>query len=330
MEAKIQSELPRGEDWRYEPKWDGFRAVMFRDHDVVQLYSRNQLNLTRYFPELLAPLRALRPKQVVLDGEIVIFGGVGLDFEALLQRIHPAASRVERLAQESPAAFVAFDVLADADQDWRPRPLQERRRRLQSLLRGVAPAVYLSPVTDQMETALRWLDTFDGAGLDGLVAKRAGDRYQDGRRAMIKVKQKRTADCVVGGFRWSQDGKTVGSLLLGVYRGKTLHYIGHTSSFSASDRRALLKTFAPLRGGTSFGGGRSPGGPSRWTQGRDTEWEPLKPELVCEVAFDRMLGDRFRHGVRFLRWRPDKAPRQCTFAQLKASAGAELAQLFSG
>ncbi len=328
MEARISGQLPTGPGWQYEPKWDGFRAVAFRDGDEVIINSRNQRPLARYFPELLPALRTIQPDRVVLDGEVVIFMEGGMEFETLQLRLHPAASRVERLAREIPASFVAFDVLADGNEDLRQRPLGERRRRLERLLRKAKPPIYLSPVTADPKVALEWLERYDGAGLDGIVAKRIAESYKAGERAMIKVKKQRTADCVVGGFRWSSNAKSVGSLLLGVYRGKTLHFVGHTSGFSDAERRELVDTLKPLMGGTSFGEGRAPGGPSRWATERTTEWEPLRPKLVCEVAFDRMINDRFRHGVRFLRWRPDKRPRDCTFDQLEAVAGVGLQQLF--
>lgn len=329
MEARVQGQLPVGPGWQYEPKWDGFRALAFRDGDEVIINSRNQRPLTRYFPELVPALRAIDPKRIVLDGEVVIFVDTGMDFETLQLRLHPAASRVERLAREIPASFVAFDVLADGEEDLRQKPLRERRSRLEQLLRSARPPVHLSPITDDPKLALGWLQRYDGAGLDGLVAKRVDETYKAGERAMIKVKQQRTVDCVVGGFRWSSNAKTIGSLLLGVYRGKTLHYIGHTSGFSEEERRALVDVLRPLMGGTSFGEGRAPGGPSRWATERTTEWEPLRPELVCEVAFDRMINGRFRHGVGFLRWRPDKRPEECTFEQLQANADVDLQQLFS-
>jgi ATP-dependent DNA ligase len=269
MEAKIQSDLPRGPGWQYEPKWDGFRALAFRDGDEVLVFSRNQRPLTRYFPELVPALRGIAPQRIVLDAEIVIFTGKGTDFDAMLMRIHPASSRIQMLAAQ-----------------------------------------------------------YDGTGLDGIVAKRLDDVYHPGERAMVKVKQQRTADCVVGGFRWGKDGKRVGSLLLGVYDGRHLEYIGHTSSFDDETRHDLVKLLEPHRGASDFGEGRTPGGPSRWATERSMEWEPLRPELVCEVAFDRLESGRFRHGVRFVRWRPDKSPHECTYAALKREASVELTNLF--
>jgi len=329
MEAKVQSELPRGDAWQYEPKWDGFRAVAFKDGDEVVIHSRNQKPLTRYFPELVPALQKIKPKRAVLDGEIVIFTGFGTDFDAMTLRIHPAASRVNMLAAEQPSTYIAFDLLADGDESLIEVPLKTRRQRLEKLLGPKPGSIYLSPVTRDHEVAINWLKEYRGTGLDGIVAKRIESIYKPGERAMIKVKEQRTADCVVGGFRWGNDGKRVGSLLLGVYDGKTLQYIGHTSGFDDAQRRELVAMLEPLRGGTSFEGGRAPGGPSRWSTDRDLAWEPLRPELVCEVAFDRLENGRFRHGVGFVRWRPDKNPRSCTLAQLKAEASVELKKLFA-
>jgi len=329
MEAKVQAELPRGDAWQYEPKWDGFRAVVFKDGDEVVVHSRNARPLTRYFPELVPAVQALKPKRVVLDGEIVIFTGWGTDFEAMQLRIHPAASRVNMLAKEQPSTLIAFDLLADGDASLLERPLRERRQRLEQLLGTKPGTVYLSPVTRDREVAIGWLKEYRGTGLDGIVAKRVEGVYKPGERAMIKVKEQRTADVVVGGFRWGNDGRRVGSLLLGVYEGDNFEFVGHTSGFDDSERRDLVKLLEPLRSGTSFGGGRMPGGPSRWSQGRELDWEPVRPELVCEVAFDRLEGHRFRHGVGFVRWRPDKEPKSCTLAQLKAEASVQLRTLFS-
>jgi ATP-dependent DNA ligase len=329
MEAKVQPELPHGDAWQYEPKWDGFRAVAFKDGDEVIIHSRNAKPLTRYFPELVPAIQKIKPQRVVLDGEIVIFTGYGTDFEAMQLRIHPAASRVNMLAREQPSTYIAFDLLADGETSLLDTPLRERRRRLEQLLGPKPETIRLSPVTRDREVALDWLKEYRGTGLDGIVAKRVEGVYKPGERAMIKVKEHRTADCVVAGFRWGNDGKRVGSLLLGVYRGKALEYVGHTSGFDDTERRDLLKILEPYRGGTSFQGGRAPGGPSRWSQGRDLDWEPLRPELVCEVAFDRLENDHFRHGVGFVRWRPDKAPKSCTIEQLRAEASVELVKLFA-
>jgi ATP-dependent DNA ligase len=266
---------------------------------------------------------------VVLDGEIVIFSGYGTDFEAMQLRIHPAASRVNMLAQDQPSTYIAFDLLAEGDESLLDRPLRERRQRLEKLLGPKPASIYLSPVSRDRDLAISWLTEYRGTGLDGIVAKRIEGIYKPGERAMIKVKEQRTADVVVGGFRWGSDGKRVGSLLLGVYRGKTFEFVGHTSGFDDAQRRDLVAMLEPLRDETSFVGGRAPGGPSRWSQERDLAWEPLRPELVCEVAFDRLENGRFRHGVGFVRWRPDKNPTSCTLAQLKAEAKVELKKLFA-
>jgi ATP-dependent DNA ligase len=329
MEAKVQAALPHGDAWQYEPKWDGFRAVAFKDGDEIIIHSRNAKPLTRYFPELVPAIQKIKPKRAVLDGEIVIFTGYGTDFDAMTLRIHPAASRVNMLAKEQPSTYITFDLLAEGDESLLDTPLRQRRRRLEQLLGPKPETIRLSPVTRDREVALGWLKEYRGTGLDGIVAKRLESVYKPGERAMIKVKEQRTADCVVGGFRWGNDGERVGSLLLGVYRGKTLEYVGHTSGFDDAERRDLLKILEPYRGGTSFEGGRAPGGPSRWSQGRELDWEPLRPELVCEVAFDRLENDRFRHGVGFVRWRPDKSPKSCTLEQLRAEASVELVKLFA-
>lgn len=329
MEAKVQSELPRSEAWQYEPKWDGFRAVAFKDGDEVVIHSRNARPLTRYFPELVPALQKIKPKRAVLDGEIVIFSGHGTDFDAMQLRIHPAASRVNMLAGEMPSTYIAFDLLADGDESLLDRPLKERRQRLEKLLGPKPQSIRISPTTKDRDVALGWLKEYRGTGLDGIVAKRVDGVYKPGERAMVKVKEQRTADVVVGGFRWGNDGKRIGSLLLGVYQGKNFVFVGHTSGFDDTERRDLVKVLEPLRSGTSFGGGRAPGGPSRWSQGRDLDWEPVRPELVCEVSFDRLENHRFRHGVGFKRWRPDKSPKSCTMAQLKAVASVELVNLFA-
>jgi ATP-dependent DNA ligase len=329
MEAKVQAELPHGDAWQYEPKWDGFRAVVFKDGDEIVIHSRNSKPLTRYFPELVPAVQQIKPERVVLDGEIVIFTGFGTDFDAMTLRIHPAASRVNMLAKEQPSTLITFDLLAEGEVSLLDRPLKERRQRLEQLLKTSSGSVYISPVTRDREVAIGWLKEYRGTGLDGIVAKRVEGVYKPGERAMIKVKEQRTADVVVGGFRWGNDGKRVGSLLLGVYRDDTFEFVGHTSGFDDTERRDLVKLLEPLRGGTSFGAGRAPGGQSRWSQGRDMDWEPVRPELVCEVSFDRLENSRFRHGVGFVRWRPDKDPRSCTMAQLKAEASVELRKLFA-
>ncbi len=336
MLAKLQPDIPEGEGWLYEPKWDGFRALVFRDGDKTTLISRDQRPFERYFPELISCLEEALPQSCVVDGEIVIAGKESLDFGALLLRIHPAASRVQLLANESPSSFVAFDLLALDIADLRETPLTDRRARLAQALEGgalparasrqdvmqalrPAPKVVLTPHTDDPREARRWFEIYEGAGLDGVIAKRHNLLYLPGKREMVKVKHKRTADCVIGGYRLSKSGDGIGSLLLGLYdEAGSLHYVGHTSSFKAAERRQILAELKSLEGGSSFGQGRTPGGPSRWTGKRDVSWVPLAPELVCEVSFDHMQGDRFRHAATFLRWRSDKKPKECTFEQIRS------------
>jgi ATP-dependent DNA ligase len=341
MLAKLARELPVGDNMFYEPKWDGFRCIVFRSGDEVELGSRNEKPLTRYFPELLEPMRRQLPDPCVLDGEIVIASGGGLDFEALLQRVHPAESRVRLLAETTPASFVAFDALG-LDRDLRAEPFEERRRLLESAMAGVEPPLFVTPATRSTEVAMDWFSRFEGAGLDGVVAKRAEDPYREGERVMVKVKHERTADCVVGGFRWHKTDGQVGSLLLGLFdESRKLHHVGVCSSFTAARRRELVDELAPFRPGSAetesaephpwvgaWEGTRMPGGQSRWTGGRDLSWEVLRPELVCEVAYDHLQGDRFRHATNFRRWRPDRAPESCTYAQLESVAPAELSDLF--
>jgi ATP-dependent DNA ligase len=343
MLAKLAHELPAGEGWLFEPKWDGFRAIVFRDGDRVYLQSRDLKPLDRYFPELLAPLRAALPERAVVDGEIVIAAEDGLDFDALQMRLHPAASRVARLAAETPSSFVAFDLLAEGDQDLRERPQSERRARLETALARAGGQVHLTPSTRDRAVAQDWFHRFEGAGLDGVVAKHESTTYQPGKRVMIKVKHTRTADCVVGGFRWhkSGPGELVGSLLLGLYdEAGALHHVGFTSSFTAVARRQLAKELAPLRqdaleahpwrewGGADEGAVRMPGAASRWNQGKDLSWEPVRIERVCEVAYDHLQGDRFRHAATFRRWRPDKRPADCRYDQLEVTPPAELTEIF--
>jgi ATP-dependent DNA ligase len=347
MLAKAADALPEGEGWLYEPKWDGFRAIVFRDGDETYIQSRDLKPLNRYFPELEAPLLASLPERCVLDGEVVIAGDGGLQFEALLLRIHPAESRVRMLAEESPASFVAWDLLALDDQDLRSIPQGERRARLEAALTGAAPPVHLTPATTDRSLAADWFDRFEGAGLDGVVAKRLDGTYQPGKRAMLKIKHQRTADCVVAGFRWHKNGPGthVGSLLLGLYddQGK-LHHVGVTSSFTWDRRASILKELEPLRADGLDGhpwrewaewaeaaeanGQRLPGATSRWNRGKDLSWEPLRAELVVEVAYDHLQGDRFRHGTTFVRWRPDKRPEDCRYDQLEETAAFELAKIF--
>jgi ATP-dependent DNA ligase len=343
MLAKLSRELPEGPGYLYEPKWDGFRCIVFRDHDEVELGSRNERPLTRYFPELVTSLRDNLPDRCVLDGEIVIAGPDGLDFDALSQRIHPAESRVEMLARTTPASFVAFDALATGKDDLRARPYSDRRHTLEEALAGAQPPIHLTPVTENVATARDWFDRFEGAGLDGVVAKAADLHYQPGKRVMLKVKHERTADCVVAGFREHKEGGVVGSLLLGLFDGAgVLHHVGVASGFSVARRKAFVEEIAPYRkkaadhhpwivgGAHEHASGRIPGGPSRWNAGKDLSWEPLRPELVCEVAFDHLQDDRFRHATSFVRWRPDRQPASCTYEQLDAPVPAELREVFEG
>ncbi len=343
MLAKLADEVPAGDAFLYEPKWDGFRAIVFRGGSEVFIQSRDLRPLDRYFPELHDALLRHLPDGCVVDGEIVIATERGLDFDALQLRLHPAASRVAKLAHETPASFVAFDLLAVNGRDVRDRPQAERRGLLERTLEGVAAPVHLTPMTRDRSTAVDWLARFEGAGLDGVVAKFADAPYQPGRRAMIKVKHARTADCVVAGFRWYK-GTTdaVGSLLLGLYdeRG-TLHHVGVTSAFPMATRRDLARELQPLRknaldnhpwrdwaaeAGTA--GTRMPGGQSRWSGGKDLSWEPLRIERVCEVKYDHLQGNRFRHATIFLRWRPDRRPQDCRYDQLEVTTPYELARVF--
>ena len=321
MEAKAVAQIPSGAGWLYEPKWDGFRVLAFRDGDTVALQSKAGQPLTRYFPELVAGLLRLTPKTFVIDGEIVILENGKLSFDDLLMRIHPAESRVRKLAEQTPARILAFDLLVDdRGKDLTATPLSERRERLQSMLKGIrkTDVVEISPASRDRDEAQGWMKDYGKIGCDGVVAKLADEPYHSGDRdAMQKIKRLRTADCVVGGFRYaSGDSDKIGSLLLGLYddAGK-LDHVGFTSSFTAEERAGLTKIVEPLKGGSGFSG-RAPGGPSRWSTERTGEWEPLKPELVCEVRYDHFSGGRFRHGTKLLRWRPDKKPRQCTFDQL--------------
>jgi ATP-dependent DNA ligase len=351
MLAKAVDALPTDEGWLFEPKWDGFRAIVFRDGDEIFTQSRDLKPLDRYFPEIADPLRAALPDRAVVDGEIVIATGGELDFEALLLRIHPADSRVRMLAAQNPASFVAWDLLAVGDEDLRKVPQGERRSRLVALLANVEAPVHLTPATTDRATAADWFERFEGAGLDGVIAKRLEAPYQPGKRAMLKIKHQRTADCVVAGFRWHKNGpKThVGSLLLGLFDddGK-LHHVGITSSFTWDKRAALAKELEPLRkdaladhpwgewaewakqGAADASGQRLPGATSRWNRGKDLSWEPLRAERVVEVAYDHLQGDRFRHGTTFKRWRPDKPPAACRYDQLEATAPYLIEQIFGG
>ena len=327
MLAKAQLTIPRDAGWLYEPKWDGFRALIFRDGDELRIDSRNALPLQRYFPELVEPLKAALPERCVVDGEIVIATPEGLAFDSLQLRLHPAESRVRMLAAQMPASVVLFDMLALADDDLRSRPLHERRALLLSTVNATT-TIGITPQTESPDEATQWFERYEGAGLDGVVAKpREGD-YRHGERRWVKVKHLRTADCVVGGFRPLTKGKGIGSLLLGLYDEGVLHHVGHTSGFSAAERREILARLEPLVGGDSFGsGGRAPGGPSRWQRAADANWTSVEPVLVCEVSFDHLQGRRFRHASRFLRWRPDRSPESCTFDQLASPQDFALADI---
>ena len=347
MLSSAADALPGGDGWQFEPKWDGFRTLVFRDGAEILLQSRDEKPMNRYFPEVIAPLAAALPERSVVDGEIVIVGAHGLDFEALLLRIHPAASRVKLLAEESPASFVVWDLLAIGDEDLREAPLAVRRERLERVLRGDTPAVRLSPATRDRALAEDWFRRFEGAGLDGVMAKRLDEPYRPGERTMIKVKHQRTADCVVAGFRWHKKGPgtMIGSLLLGLYDDEhTLHHVGVAAAFSNEVRKQLVTELAPLRTNALAGhpwrdwaeaeaeasaaGQRMPGATSRWNRGKDLSWEPLRPERVCEVAYDHMQGTRFRHAAQFLRWRPDKRPDDCVYDQLEVTPAYELERVF--
>ena len=343
MLAKLADDLPAGDDFLYEPKWDGFRALVYRGASDVYIQSRDLRPLDRYFPELHQTFLERLPAGCVLDGEIVIVTRTGLDFDALQLRLHPAASRVNKLARDTPAAFVAFDVLAVDGRDLRHCPQAERRARLEHLLGEVDPPIHLTPMTHDVDLARDWLARFEGAGLDGVIAKPLDAPYQPGKRAMFKIKHARTADCVVAGFRWHKSGPdAVGSLLLGLYDGRgNLHHVGVTSSFTMAARRDLVRELAPLREraldehpwrdwaeASAHTSQRMPGGQSRWSAGKDLSWEPLRIERVCEVKYDHMQGDRFRHAATFLRWRADKRPADCRYDQLEVTTPYELAKVF--
>lgn len=320
MEAKIASEIPIGPEWEYEPKWDGFRCIAFRSGDEVELQSKAGQPLTRYFPEIVDSLRSLKAKRFALDGELIVPVDGRLSFDDLLQRIHPAASRVAMLARTRPAQLVVFDLLVDEQgAALIDLTLEERRRRLESFAAaylGNNDSIFLSRSTRDPEVARGWIEKMRGQ-LDGIVAKRIDQPYLSGERAMEKIKSIRSADCVVGGFRYASKGRMVGSLLLGLYDEQgLLHHVGFTSSFQAAERKTITKTVEALIDSPGFTG-RAPGGPSRWSTARSAEWQPLKPELVVEVQYDHFTGERFRHGTKLLRWRPDKAPRQCTLKQVE-------------
>jgi ATP-dependent DNA ligase len=344
MLAKLATELPTGDGWLFEPKWDGFRAIVFRDGDRVYTQSRDLRPLDRYFPELGDMVRASFPRRCVVDGEIVIATERGLDFDALQLRLHPAESRVKKLAAETPSGFVAFDLLAIDDRDLRASRHVERRKHLEKALARATAGVHLTPCSRDLAVARDWFHRFEGAGLDGVIAKHESTTYQPGKRAMVKVKHVRSADCVVAGFRWHKQGPgtLVGSLLLGLYDdGGVLHHVGITSAFTMAVRRRLAEELAPLRknalakhpwrewANVGDGDVRMPGGQSRWSAGKDLSWEPLRIERVCEVKYDHLQRDRFRHATHFLRWRPDKHPADCRYDQLEVTPPAELAEIFA-
>lgn len=342
MLAKNASRLPDGDGWLFEPKWDGYRCLVFRDAQDVALQSRGRKPLTRYFPELLEPLRAALPERCVVDGEVVVPVDGALSFDALGQRIHPAASRVAMLAEQTPARFIAFDLLAVDDDDLRPRPFGERRERLEQVLGQLPPSIHLTPVTTDPATARDWFERFEGAGLDGVIGKPVGDAYAEGRRTLLKLKATRTIDVVVAGYRPHKSGDGIGSLVLGLYDDDgRLHHIGVASSFTAARRRALVDELAPheLDDASSHpwaewmefeahdGEHRMPGAPNRWSAKRDHSWVPLDCQLVAEVSCNQLTGGRLRHPARMQRWRPDRDPRSCTYDQLEVAAPAELAEL---
>jgi ATP-dependent DNA ligase len=347
MLAKLTRELPPADDVLYEPKWDGFRCIVFRDGDDLDLQSRNQKPLLRYFPELREPLLTQLPERVVLDGELVVSNERGLDFDALQQRQHPAESRVRKLSVEIPASFVAFDILALGDDSLLDTPFSARRKQLEKLLGKAKPPLFLTPATADRDVAADWFKRFEGAGFDGVVAKPITSTYQPGKRAMLKVKHERTVDCVVAGFRVHKDGNGVGSLLAGLYDDDgELHHVGVVSGMAAKLRTELAADVEPLRANALDGhpwrdwaeamtaaatsGARMPGGPSRWNATKDLSWEPLRIERVVEVEFEGMMNGRFRHNGRFRRWRTDKDPADCTFAQLEVIPPAELRDMFDG
>ena len=345
MLAKRVDELPTGVNLIFEPKWDGFRALVFRDGDEILIQSRDEKPLDRYFPELLEPLRSTLPSRCVLDGEIVIVRNNELDFDALQLRLHPAASRVKLLSQQTPSSFVFFDLLCRDDRDLRGETFQTRRSQLESMLSSAPPPIHLTPATSDRSLASDWFRRFEGAGLDGVIAKPASGTYEPNKRVMLKVKHERDCDCVVAGFRWHKKGEhtLVGSLLLGLFDDAgALQHVGVCASFSTEKRRQLAEFLDPYRAdalaahpwkhwaeqGTAEAPSRMPGGQSRWSQGKDLSWEPLRPELVVEVAYDHMQGDRFRHTAQFRRWRTDKKPSDCTYAQLEVVPPQELAAIF--
>ena len=341
MLAKSVREIP--DLGHVEPKWDGFRTIVFKDGDEIVLGSRNERPMTRYFPELVDALRDNLPPRCVLDGEIVIVTGERLDFEALQQRIHPADSRVRKLAEQTPASFIAFDALAVGDADLMPEPFSERRQRLADALASAQDPIYLTPATADLAQAKEWFSEFEGAGLDGVVAKPLDARYQPDKRTMFKIKHERTADCVVAGFRWHKSGDVVGSLLLGLYNDQgALQHVGVVASFPMARRASLVAELEPLLAQSlaehpwgawadesAQANSRMPGAVSRWNAGKNLSFVPLRPELVVEVAYDHMEGDRFRHTTQFRRWRPDRDPETCTYAQLEEPVNFDLSEILA-
>jgi ATP-dependent DNA ligase len=348
MLAKRIDDLPPDDTWLFEPKWDGFRAIVFRDGDEIFIQSRDQKPLNRYFPELVETLQSQLPQRCVLDGEIVIAGTAGLDFETLQLRLHPAASRVKLLSQQTPASIVFFDLLCEGDHDLRSEPFEKRRTKLASLLSAAVPPIHLTPATNEKATATDWFRRFEGAGLDGVMAKPIAGTYEPDKRVMLKVKHERDCDCVVAGFRWHKNGErtAVGSLLLGLFdESGALQHVGVCASFTQKKRQELVEYLSPFRKDASIShpwsfaeeheldganaAHRMPGGQSRWSQGKDLSWEPLRPELVVEVAYEHMQGSRFRHMAQFRRWRTDKQSSDCTYAQLEVVPPQELMEIFA-
>jgi ATP-dependent DNA ligase len=347
MLAKRVDELPAAGSWIFEPKWDGFRALIFRDRDEIEIQSRDEKPLNRYFPELVDTLRLQLPPRCVLDGEIVIAKDGGLDFDSLQLRLHPAASRVKLLSKQIPASIVFFDLLSEGDRDLRGESFEKRRQMLEALLSSAKPPIHLTPATRESAVASDWFRRFEGAGLDGVIAKPISGLYEPNKRVILKVKHERDCDCVVAGFRWYKKSErtAVGSLLLGLFDDSgALQHVGVCASFTAEKRRELVEFLAPYREDALANhpwkgwaesepanveaGHRMPGGQSRWSQGKDLSWEPLRPELVVEVAYEHMQGDRFRHMAHFRRWRTDKRPTDCTYAQLEVVPPQELAEIF--
>jgi ATP-dependent DNA ligase len=348
MLAKRVSDLPAGDSWLFEPKWDGFRTIVFRDGDELLIQSRDLKPLNRYFPELIDPLKAQLPARCVLDGEVVIARHGALDFDALQLRIHPAASRVKLLSREIPASVVFFDLLCEGDEDLQPQPFRLRRGRLEAMLASAAPPLHLTPATADRSIAGDWFSRFEGAGFDGVLAKPLSGAYEPDKRVMFKVKHERECDCVVAGFRWYKEsaGTAIGSLLLGLFDDSgNLQHVGVCASFAKEKRRELVDFLAPYRENALedhpwkawadaeaeavAAGQRMPGGQSRWSQGKDLSWEPLRPELVVEVDYEHLQGNRFRHMSHFKRWRPDKRPQDCTYAQLEVIPAQELTEIFA-